>query len=52
MFFLLMIIYGMLIIVAFFGDYEEKERKKDYEDYNRIVKGEKKWKIEKRLLGF
>lgn len=36
-----MIIFVLLFVVAYFGDYERKELKKDYEDYNRIVKVDK-----------
>ena len=41
-FLILMIVYSMLILVAFDGDREERERKKDYEKYDEIV-GKKKW---------
>lgn len=33
-----MIIFALLFVVAYFGDYERKELKKDYEDYYKIVK--------------
>lgn len=35
------IIFGMLILVAFDGDYEEREKKEDYKKYWEIVKGDK-----------
>ena len=41
MFFILMMVYAILFIVAFWGNYEEEGRKKDYKEYNEIVKGEK-----------
>lgn len=41
MFFVMGVVFSLLFLVAFEGDYIERERKKDYEDYNRIVKGEK-----------
>lgn len=35
------LVWILILIVSFFGDYEEKERKRDYEKYWEIVKGEK-----------
>jgi len=40
--FIIGIIFSLLIVVAFFGDHEEKDRKRDYEKYWEIVKGDKK----------
>lgn len=37
MFILLGMIFSLIISVAFYGDYEEKERKQDYKKYEEIV---------------
>lgn len=36
MFILLIIVFIMIGITAFFGDYEEKETKRDYEKYKEM----------------
>jgi hypothetical protein len=36
---LIIIIFILIGSVAFFGDYEEKEREKDYKKYEEIVYG-------------
>ena len=41
LFILITMIFSLIAITAWFGDYEEKERKKDYEKYWEIVKGDK-----------
>lgn len=38
MFVVALFVFILLVIVAFDGDYEEKERKKDYEKYEEMFK--------------
>lgn len=33
----IILIFSLLVLVAFDGDYVERERKKDYEKYNEII---------------
>lgn len=36
---LISLVFILLIIIAWFGDYEEDERKKDYKKYEELING-------------
>ena len=36
--FIISIVWIFIAVIAFFGDYKEKELKKDYEKYNQLFK--------------
>ena len=37
------IVFTLLLIISFFGDYEEKERKEDYRKYEDLISEKEKY---------
>lgn len=40
LFVIIILVFILIGLISFFGDYEEKERARDYEHYNQIINKE------------